>query len=76
MKSEVRSYELRFKKKFKNKVLESYLPFVVKEAALLKQKMKTLKIFSLDCYSVQWNSVTLDHPCYGSRGEERLDRGS
>ncbi|KFK34344.1 hypothetical protein AALP_AA5G132900 [Arabis alpina] len=61
LKSEVRFYELRFNKKFKNVVLESYLPFVVKEAALIKQKIKTLKIFSLDSYSA-WSSVTLDHP--------------
>ncbi|CAH2064432.1 unnamed protein product [Thlaspi arvense] len=61
-KSEVRYYELRFNKKFKNAVLESYLPFVVKQAASLKQKAKTLKIFTLNCYSAQWTSVTLDHP--------------
>ncbi|CAN6976902.1 unnamed protein product, partial [Brassica rapa subsp. trilocularis] len=47
LKSEVRSYELRFNKKFKKMVLESYLPFVVEQAALMKQKTKTLKIFTL-----------------------------
>ncbi|ESQ28959.1 hypothetical protein EUTSA_v10023872mg, partial [Eutrema salsugineum] len=62
LKSEVRFYELRFHKKFKNLVLESYLPFVVKQAASLRQKTKTLKIFTLNCYSAQWTSVTLDHP--------------
>ncbi|KAL1199702.1 AAA-ATPase [Cardamine amara subsp. amara] len=63
LKSEVRRYELSFPKKFKNMVLETYLPFVVKQAALMKQKNKTLKIFTLDSYnSVEWTSVTLDHP--------------
>ncbi|ESQ45424.1 hypothetical protein EUTSA_v10010367mg [Eutrema salsugineum] len=62
LKSEVRFYELRFHKKFKNVVLESYLPFELKQAALLRQKTKTLKIFTLNCYSAQWTSVTLDHP--------------
>ncbi|KAF8090379.1 hypothetical protein N665_0478s0038 [Sinapis alba] len=61
LKSEVRSYELRFNKKFKKMVLESYLPFVVQQAALMKQKTKTLKIFTLSSYS-EWTSVTLDHP--------------
>lgn len=42
-------------------VLESYLPFVVEQAVSLKQKIKTLKIFTLDSYSA-WTSVTLDHP--------------
>ncbi|EOA23987.1 hypothetical protein CARUB_v10017204mg [Capsella rubella] len=62
LKSEVRTYELSFRKKFKNVVLESYLPFVVEQAALMKQKCKTLKIFTVDSYSDQWTSVTLDHP--------------
>ncbi|KAG7633979.1 AAA-type ATPase N-terminal domain [Arabidopsis suecica] len=62
LKSEVRSYELSFRKKFKNMVLESYLPFVVEQAASIKQKFKTLKIFTVDSYSVEWTSVTLDHP--------------
>ncbi|XP_010503768.1 PREDICTED: AAA-ATPase At3g50940-like [Camelina sativa] len=62
LRSEVRSYELSFRKKFKNVVLESYLPFVVEQAALMKQNRKTLKIFTLDSYSVEWTSVTLDHP--------------
>ncbi|KAG7565229.1 ATPase AAA-type core [Arabidopsis suecica] len=62
LKSEVRTYELSFRKKFKNMVLESYLPFVVEQAASMKEKIKTLKIFTVDSYSVEWTSVTLDHP--------------
>lgn len=62
LKSEVRYYELRFNKRFKNLVLESYLPFVVKEAALMRQKVKTLKIFTRNLYSAEWTSVSLDHP--------------
>ncbi|KAG7565226.1 P-loop containing nucleoside triphosphate hydrolase [Arabidopsis suecica] len=68
LKSEVRSFELSFHKKFKDIALESYLPFMVKRARLVKQEKKTLKIFTLDTenmygnYSDAWTSVTLDHP--------------
>ncbi|XP_010557749.1 PREDICTED: protein HYPER-SENSITIVITY-RELATED 4 [Tarenaya hassleriana] len=65
---EERSFELSFHKKFKNLVLESYLPFLVKQAVSMRQKAKTLKLFTLDPdnmygnYSEAWISVTLDHP--------------
>ncbi|CAN7012857.1 unnamed protein product [Brassica rapa subsp. trilocularis] len=68
LKSEVRSFELSFHKKFKNMALDSYLPFMVKRATLVKQEKKTLKIFTLDpenmygTYSDAWTSVILDHP--------------
>ncbi|KAF8048416.1 hypothetical protein N665_2525s0010 [Sinapis alba] len=48
--------------------LESYLPFMVQRATLVKQEKKTLKIFTLDpenmygTYSDAWTSVILDHP--------------
>ncbi|CAA7019375.1 unnamed protein product [Microthlaspi erraticum] len=68
LRSEVRSFELSFHKKFKDMALESYLPFMVKRATLVKQEKKTLKIFTLDpdnmygTYSDAWTSVILDHP--------------
>ncbi|XP_006290890.2 LOW QUALITY PROTEIN: protein HYPER-SENSITIVITY-RELATED 4 [Capsella rubella] len=68
LRSEVRSFELNFHKKYKDVALESYLPFMVKRATLMKQEKKTLKIFTLSPenmygnYSDAWTSVTLDHP--------------
>ncbi|XP_010426630.1 PREDICTED: protein HYPER-SENSITIVITY-RELATED 4-like [Camelina sativa] len=64
VRSEVRSFQLNFPKKFKDIALESYLPFIVKRATLMKQEKKKLKIFTLDrgWYSGTWSSVTLDHP--------------
>ncbi|KAL1199701.1 Protein HYPER-SENSITIVITY-RELATED 4 [Cardamine amara subsp. amara] len=62
--SKLRSFELNFHKRFKGIALESYLPFIVKRATLMKQEKKKLKIFTLDksWYSNTWTSVTLDHP--------------
>ncbi|ESQ45425.1 hypothetical protein EUTSA_v10010287mg [Eutrema salsugineum] len=68
LRSEVRSFELSFHKKFKDMALESYLPFMVQRATLVKHEKKTLKIFTLDpdsmygTYSDAWTSVVLDHP--------------
>ncbi|KAK1363539.1 Protein hyper-sensitivity-related 4 [Heracleum sosnowskyi] len=65
--SEVRSFELSFHKKHKEKALNSYLPFILKEAKDKKQEVKTLKIFTLQSEdrfssSETWQSVSLDHP--------------
>ncbi|CAN8254768.1 unnamed protein product [Cochlearia groenlandica] len=68
LKSEVRSFELSFHKNYKDMALESYLPFMVKRAMVMKQEKKTLNIFTLDPYMMYgnydeaWTSVTLDHP--------------
>ncbi|EOA26159.1 hypothetical protein CARUB_v10019597mg, partial [Capsella rubella] len=64
VRSEVRSFELNFHKKYKDVALESYLPFLVKRATLMKQEKKKLKMFTLDrkWYSDTWTSVTFDHP--------------
>ncbi|CAA7019373.1 unnamed protein product [Microthlaspi erraticum] len=66
--SNVRSFELSFHKKFKDVALDSYLPFLVNRATVVKQEKKTLKLFTLDpenwywSCSDPWTSVTLDHP--------------
>lgn len=68
--SEVRYFELRFHKKHKKMVFESYFPYILKESKTMKEEKKTLKIYTLnsdhmrrysgDYYS--WNSINLDHP--------------
>ncbi|XVE66994.1 hypothetical protein DITRI_Ditri08aG0124900 [Diplodiscus trichospermus] len=66
--SEVRSFELTFHKKHKEKVLNSYLPFVLKESKRLTEEKKTLKLHTLNQdhmrrYGTEtWQSITLDHP--------------
>ncbi|XP_061360982.1 AAA-ATPase At3g50940-like isoform X2 [Gastrolobium bilobum] len=68
LKSEVRSMELTFHKKHKDMVLNTYLPFILKEAKSLKQEAKALRIFTLDQqnmygnYSEAWLGINLDHP--------------
>ncbi|KAK0605918.1 hypothetical protein LWI29_032180 [Acer saccharum] len=66
--SEVRSLELSFPKKYKDVVLGSYLPFVENEAESMKQETKTIKLFTIDYQNIYgnwadaWRSVKLDHP--------------
>ncbi|KAK3224188.1 hypothetical protein Dsin_011213 [Dipteronia sinensis] len=66
--SEVRSLELSFPKKYKDVVLGSYLPFVENEAVSMKQETKTIKLFTIDHQSIYgnwanaWRSLKLDHP--------------
>ncbi|XP_047331211.1 AAA-ATPase At3g50940-like [Impatiens glandulifera] len=67
--SEIRSFEINFHKKDKQKVLESYLPYVLKQAQIAKNLTKSIKIFTLDPYKLRygdmsnvWIPVHLDHP--------------
>ncbi|KAK1363540.1 Cytochrome BC1 synthesis [Heracleum sosnowskyi] len=65
--SEIRYFELTFHYKHKERAINSYLPFMLKEAKEIKQETKTLKIFTIDAednYSLldSWKSVGLDHP--------------
>lgn len=66
--SEARAFELTFRKKDKDVVFESYLPYIEREAEAILQQTKTLKIFTVDHKNLYgnwadaWVSVTLDHP--------------
>ncbi|XP_021908293.1 protein HYPER-SENSITIVITY-RELATED 4, partial [Carica papaya] len=68
LRSEVRSFELCFHKKYRDMVITQYLPFVIKQAKAIKQELKTLKIFTLDEQNMYgnladaWVPVNLDHP--------------
>ncbi|KAM7516213.1 hypothetical protein LguiA_005796 [Lonicera macranthoides] len=68
LRSEVRSFQLTFHKKHKDMVLESYLPYILKEAKAKKNENRTVKIFTIDTenayshYGSAWTSVNLDHP--------------
>lgn len=66
--TEVRYFELRFHKKHKEMVFDTYFPFILKESKSLKEEKKTLKIYTLingmHRYAGQdaWSSINLDHP--------------
>ncbi|XP_059623600.1 protein HYPER-SENSITIVITY-RELATED 4-like isoform X2 [Cornus florida] len=68
LRSELRSFQLTFHKKHKDKVLNSYLPFILKEAKSMHHEKKTLKIFTVDHENMYmglsnaWIPVNLDHP--------------
>ncbi|XP_004234549.1 AAA-ATPase At3g50940-like [Solanum lycopersicum] len=67
LKSEIRSFELTFHKKNKDLVINSYLPYIIKEAKLQKHESKTIKIHTVDYENMynlhdMWKPVNLDHP--------------
>uniref|UniRef100_A0A5B7CGZ5 AAA+ ATPase domain-containing protein n=1 Tax=Davidia involucrata TaxID=16924 RepID=A0A5B7CGZ5_DAVIN len=58
-KDEHRSIELSFHKKYKEKVLSSFLPYVLERSKAMKEENRVVKLYSL---GGQWESVDLDHP--------------
>ncbi|MBA0766421.1 hypothetical protein Gotri_015466 [Gossypium trilobum] len=70
VRSEKRSFDLSFHKKHKEKVLDSYLPFVLKESKRLMEEKKTLKLHTLGNDHMRryvggaetWQPIKLDHP--------------
>ncbi|KAG6712559.1 hypothetical protein I3843_05G102700 [Carya illinoinensis] len=66
-KSERRSLHLSFPKKYKDKALSTYLPYVVDRAKDIKEENKVVKLYSLGSFNGEygggpWGSVNLDHP--------------
>ncbi|XP_042484252.1 AAA-ATPase At3g50940-like [Macadamia integrifolia] len=63
--TEIRSFELSFHKKYKEKVLQSYLPYILEQSNSVKEENKTVKLFTvneLDNSQDAWISIYLDHP--------------
>ncbi|OWM74662.1 hypothetical protein CDL15_Pgr005242 [Punica granatum] len=65
-----RCFELSFDKKHKDKIIESYVAFVIQKASDLKDKEKVLKMFTLggNFHGLMngpnglWSSINLEHP--------------
>lgn len=66
VRSEKKYFELSFDKKYKEVVLDSYLPFILDKAKEMKDEERVLKMHTLNtayCYSgVKWDSINLEHP--------------
>ncbi|KAL5557391.1 hypothetical protein UlMin_039627 [Ulmus minor] len=69
--SEKRLFEISFDKKFKDTVVNSYLPYVLFKANSIKQQEKAIKLYNRECpYDDDdggrgggiWGSVNLEHP--------------
>jgi len=58
---EIRSYELTFHKKHKNKIIDSYLPYVMEIAKQIKQGDMAIKIHSNE-YGSWRHDVKFNHP--------------
>lgn len=66
---EKRCFELSFNKKFKDRVLGSYLPFVMDRAHVIKEEEKVVKLYNRECPmgdedggGGMWGSINLEHP--------------
>ncbi|GAB2282769.1 Protein HYPER-SENSITIVITY-RELATED 4 [Dionaea muscipula] len=63
VRSEIRSFHLKFNKKNREKVLNKYIPHVIKMAEAMKDEKKAIKLYtSNDRYSESWTGVNLNHP--------------
>ncbi|KAG9459254.1 hypothetical protein H6P81_003762 [Aristolochia fimbriata] len=68
VRSESRFFLLTFHKKYRDRVLGSYLPHVLLQAKALKEEKKGLKLYTVKHERVYgnfndaWNSINLDHP--------------
>uniref|UniRef100_A0ACD5TD18 Uncharacterized protein n=1 Tax=Avena sativa TaxID=4498 RepID=A0ACD5TD18_AVESA len=58
---EVRSYEVSFHKRHKEKALKEYLPFIVATAKAIKDGERSLSIY-MNEYSDEWAPMELQHP--------------
>ncbi|KAE8659465.1 putative Cytochrome BC1 synthesis [Hibiscus syriacus] len=65
---ETRCFELNFHKKHKETILNSYMQHILAKSKELKEKKKTLRLFTLKSDRVygrrgdMWQSLNLDHP--------------
>ncbi|KAJ7948739.1 AAA-ATPase [Quillaja saponaria] len=62
LRSEVRSYELTFHKKHKEKVLNLYLPYILERAKAIKEENKALRLRTVDYGRWDSNTAKLNHP--------------
>nr|XP_016479997.1 PREDICTED: AAA-ATPase At5g17760-like [Nicotiana tabacum] len=65
--SEKRHFELCFDKKYKDKVLNCYMPLVLREANVIKAEKKVVKLHTLGSSSSYssaqfWDSINFEHP--------------
>jgi chaperone BCS1 len=58
---EVRSYEVSFHKRHKEKALKEYLPFIVATAKAIWDGERSLSIY-MNQYSDEWSPMELQHP--------------
>lgn len=65
--SEKKFFELTFHKSHKQKVLDSYVPFILEKAKLISDEERVLKMYTLNnsfhnCGGMKWESINLEHP--------------
>ncbi|XP_022741175.1 AAA-ATPase At5g17760-like [Durio zibethinus] len=63
--AEKRSFQLSFHKKHKDKVLASYMPYILERAKAIKDEQRVLKMFTLNMRNygaITWESINLEHP--------------
>ncbi|KAL8151675.1 hypothetical protein V2J09_021483 [Rumex salicifolius] len=61
LKSEVKSLELSFHRKHKERALNRYIPYIIEEAKRMKEEQKSIKLFTVSEESV-WSGLNLNHP--------------
>ncbi|KAH9696260.1 protein HYPER-SENSITIVITY-RELATED 4 [Citrus sinensis] len=68
MQSEIRYFNLTFHKQHKDKVLNSYFPYILRKSKSAQEENKTLKLYSLNQDHARrfgldsWHWITFNHP--------------
>ncbi|KAH9656793.1 protein HYPER-SENSITIVITY-RELATED 4 [Citrus sinensis] len=68
MQSEIRYFNLTFHKQHKDKVLNSYFPYILRKSKSAQEENKTLKLYSLNRDHARrfgldsWHWITFNHP--------------
>ncbi|KAL5778048.1 hypothetical protein ACOSP7_010974 [Xanthoceras sorbifolium] len=61
--SELRYFELSFHKKFREMVMNSYLPYILQQGKDIREEKKAMKLHTVDYNGTDyWGSITFDHP--------------
>ncbi|KAL3527139.1 hypothetical protein ACH5RR_011795 [Cinchona calisaya] len=64
--SEKRYFKLSFNKKYKDKILRSYVPYIIQKSKDIKAEEKVVKLHTLSSISyspsINWESINLEHP--------------
>ncbi|XP_040987593.1 AAA-ATPase At3g50940-like [Juglans microcarpa x Juglans regia] len=59
---ERKAFELKFHQKHREKVLNSYLPYILERAKAIKEEIKAIKLHTVVYGSWDSNAINLDHP--------------
>ncbi|CAK9151697.1 unnamed protein product [Ilex paraguariensis] len=62
LRTEIRFYELSFGKKYKEKVINSYLPYILEKGKIIQEEGKVIKLYTVRHQYWDAKTIKIDHP--------------